>query len=339
MKFFIVVLFMIFTFMLIPQISGNPLPVPVMNELKIESNHFILEIVDSGMFMNLNGCFLTSRTDTAYFNSGIPGNIDYLLITPDSLLSSFNLNPAGDELSFHCPGMGYLETIIFGDSNNCQIRNPLSHQSICLDISGGTYYLDNTPTLGSANDYVNAFGTLDGYVTNLAGDSLEGVKISGQYLLPLYTNASGYFTLNELAIFEELVFQKAPYPDGYLWLQIWPDSIQTIHVIIENLVEIAADQSNIIISDFQLLQNYPNPFNSRTMVRFYLPSLTSVEINICDVLGKKIRSVFKRTINSGWHRTSWDGKDDTGKDVASGIYIYYIVAGREIKSGKMLLLR
>ncbi len=178
MKYLTYLFIFAFTVLVIRQISSNPLPIPVMNELKFGSNSFILEILNSGMFINLDGCFLTSRTDTAYFKPGIPGGIDFLLITRDSLLTPFSLHPAGDELSFHSPGMGYVETIIFGDSHNCHIGAPLTNQSICLADFSGPYYLDNTPTLGAMNDYTNSFGTIEGYVTNLAGDTLSDVKIN-----------------------------------------------------------------------------------------------------------------------------------------------------------------
>jgi hypothetical protein len=310
-----------------------------MNELQVESNTFTLEILETGMFMNLDACFLSSRTDTAYFKPGIPGNIDYLLITQDSLLNPLNIDPSGDEFSFHYPSMAYLESITFGDSNNCQIRSPLIHQSICLNIAEGTYYLDNTPTLGAPNDYTNATGTVDGYVTNLAGDSLEGVQISGKILLPVFTNSSGYFNFSELAILEELLFQKAPYPSGNLSIQIWPDSLQTIHLIIENLVGFDYKRPGNRILDFQLFHNYPNPFNSETTFEFYIPLRTNVKMNIYDLLGKKIRSVLNGTINSGWHSTSWDSKDDLGREVGSGIYIYQLLAGQENQSGKIFLVR
>ena len=330
---------LIFFLFLFQKISGNPIPTPVMNEVKIGSNNFTLEIINNGMFATLDGCFLSTTTSTAYFKSGIPGDIDYLLITQDSLLTPLSLNPSGDMLSFHGPGMEYVETIIFGDSTNCTITAPMPLQSICLDIYNGFYYLDKTPTLGAPNDYLNATGILEGYVTNLAGDTLQNVRISRKFGSPIYTNSSGYFSIEEPAILEELVFHKTPYPDGYLRQQIWPDSVQTIHVVIESLVNIDKMQYSQLASDFQLFQNYPNPFNSGTTLEFYLPYSDIVELNIFDMLGRKIKSMLGADCTGGWYRLFWDGKDDRGNDVASGIYIYRLTADNRVINRKMLLLR
>jgi hypothetical protein len=334
-----IILILSFIILVIQDISSNPIPSPVMNEIKFNSNGFILEIIDSGMFTNLDGCFLTSKTDTAYFKPGVPGNIDFFLITQDSLLSPLSINPAGDELSFHSPTMGYVETITFGDSNICNIGAPLASQSICLNDFGGPYYLDNTPTLGLPNDYTNATGTLEGFVTNLAGDTLSGVKIFRKYGSPVYTNSSGYFSFEELSIFEELLFHKTSYPDGYLWLQIWPDSIQMIHVIIENLVGIKKEQPKIQVSDFQLFQNYPNPFNPETIIEYYLPQSATIRLEILNLLGQKVRTLVAGQRPFGNHWTLWDGKDDSGREVASGVYIYRLVAGKYRESRKMMMLK
>ena len=339
MKAFRVSPALILYFFLFQNAASNPIPTPIMNEVKIDSNNFILEIINNGMFVTLDGCFLTSNTSIAYFKPGISGEIDFLLITQDSLLTPLSLNPSRDVLSFHGPGMDYVEAIVFGDSSHCHIAAPLPNQSICLDLYNGWYYLDNTPTLGAANDYLNATGIVEGYVTALSGDTLQNVKIFRKFGDAVYSDSSGYFALDESAIFEELVFQKTPYPDGYLWLQIWPDSIQTIHVIIENLVDIDDQQDYPLMHDFQLFQNYPNPFNSGTALEFYISEYADVELNIFDMLGKKIRSLIKGDRAAGWYRVIWDGKDNRGMNVASGIYIYRLTVNNQSLNRKMLLLR
>ena len=327
-------------FLLIQKATANPIPTPLMNEVKIGSNGFILEIVNNGMFLTLDGCYLTSNSSTAYFKPGISGEVDFLLITQDSLLTPLSLDPAGDVLTFHGPAMDYVEAIIFdGDSSHCHVAPPLPGQSICLDLYSGWYYLDNTPTLGAPNDYLNAGGIVEGYITSLTGDTLQNVKISRRFGLPVYSDSSGYFALDELAIYEELIFQKTSYWDGYLWLQIWPDSLQTIHVVIEKLVDIEDPKNSSVLQDFQFFQNYPNPFNSNTALGFLLPDDADVELNIFDMLGNKIRSVVNGNQAAGWYRVIWDGKDNRGINVASGIYIYRLTVNNQSLNRKMLLLR
>jgi parallel beta-helix repeat protein len=96
---------------------------------------------------------------------------------------------------------------------------------------------------------------------------------------------------------------------------------------------------------FQLFQNYPNPFNSSTVIWYYLPDVgyqpAEVEITIYNLLGKVVRTLVKTRQYPGQHKVLWDGKDDSGKEVASGIYFYRLkVSGLTlVKPRKMVLLR
>ena len=96
---------------------------------------------------------------------------------------------------------------------------------------------------------------------------------------------------------------------------------------------------------FQLFQNYPNPFNSSTVIWYHLPDVgfqpAEVEITIYNLLGKVVRTLVKQRQYPGEHKVLWDGKDDSGKEVASGIYFYRMkVSGLQlVKPKKMVLLR
>jgi hypothetical protein len=69
-----------------------------------------------------------------------------------------------------------------------------------------------------------------------------------------------------------------------------------------------------------LSQNYPNPFNQTTKISFTLPRSGFVSLNIYDILGRKVRALVSEHLSSGHKSVLWDGKNDSGKDVASGIY-------------------
>jgi hypothetical protein len=96
---------------------------------------------------------------------------------------------------------------------------------------------------------------------------------------------------------------------------------------------------------FQLFQNYPNPFNSSTVIWYHLPDVgyqpAEAEITVYNLLGKVVRTLVKTRQYPGQHKALWDGKDDSGKEVASGIYFYRLkVSGLTlVKPRKMVLLR
>jgi hypothetical protein len=90
---------------------------------------------------------------------------------------------------------------------------------------------------------------------------------------------------------------------------------------------------------FRLYQNYPNPFNSNTVIRYELDSAHPVTttLKVYDVLGREVRQLVNTRQSRGSWTIVWDGKDNCGKEVASGIYFCLLRAG-ERKEGKKLLL-
>ncbi len=89
----------------------------------------------------------------------------------------------------------------------------------------------------------------------------------------------------------------------------------------------------------QLFQNYPNPFNPTTEIHYKLPVRQFVEIDIYNLLGEKVRTLISEIVNAGEHKILWNGKNDAGNAVSSGIYFYRLKSKNSIKIKKMTLLR
>ncbi|MFO7891330.1 MAG: C1 family peptidase [bacterium] len=102
---------------------------------------------------------------------------------------------------------------------------------------------------------------------------------------------------------------------------------------------IADNSENQHPSTIQLYDNYPNPFNPNTMISYYLPQRSFVEIKIYDMRGRKIRSLIKETQNSGQKCITWNGRDDSNEAVSSGMYIYSLQIEGNMLFKKMLLIR
>lgn len=90
---------------------------------------------------------------------------------------------------------------------------------------------------------------------------------------------------------------------------------------------------------FSLDQNYPNPFNPETEIQFALPKPTHVTLKVFDVLGHEIVTLAEQRYEAGFHRTRWDGRDQSGQPVPSGVYFYRIEVGNFGQTKKMLLVR
>ncbi len=93
-------------------------------------------------------------------------------------------------------------------------------------------------------------------------------------------------------------------------------------------------------TSFSLSQNYPNPFNASTLIEFDLPQVSEVSLEIYNILGQKVRVLIKERLSPGHKQIVWDGKDETRRDVASGVYFYRLeAAGKFAEAKKMILLR
>lgn len=90
---------------------------------------------------------------------------------------------------------------------------------------------------------------------------------------------------------------------------------------------------------FLLFQNYPNPFNPTTTIRFGLPEAAEVELAVFSLNGQKVAAPVQAFMEAGHHQIQWDGRDETGNAVASGIYIYQLKAGKQRLVKKMLLIK
>jgi hypothetical protein len=94
------------------------------------------------------------------------------------------------------------------------------------------------------------------------------------------------------------------------------------------------------IEQFALFQNFPNPFNPRTEIHFQLPERSKVVLNIYNALGEKVKTlIHDETRMAGDHSLWWDGENDAGSAVASGIYFAELRAGNFRQTIKMMLLR
>jgi hypothetical protein len=111
---------------------------------------------------------------------------------------------------------------------------------------------------------------------------------------------------------------------GY-WAQVWP-SIPT------------AALAPIAYRD-ELFQNYPNPFNPTTTVEYSVARTNLVEIVIYNVRGQQVKTLVSEDKSPGRYKAQWNGRNDTGSQVASGVYFYRLTIGSYSSVKKLVLLK
>jgi hypothetical protein len=107
--------------------------------------------------------------------------------------------------------------------------------------------------------------------------------------------------------------------------------------------EVRLDQTvaSPLPTQYVLLQNYPNPFNSVTGIRYSLPAAGHVVLNVYHLTGQLVRTLVNDPIEAGQYTVEWDGRDDRGQEVSSGIYLYRLSAngGQFTAVRRMVLLK
>ncbi|MEW5994810.1 MAG: FlgD immunoglobulin-like domain containing protein, partial [Candidatus Zixiibacteriota bacterium] len=91
--------------------------------------------------------------------------------------------------------------------------------------------------------------------------------------------------------------------------------------------------------EYQLANNYPNPFNPETQISFSLPTATEVNLSVYNILGQHVVTLASGAFEAGTHQVMWDGTDESGDKVTSGIYLYRLETPEYLETKKMVLLK
>lgn len=109
--------------------------------------------------------------------------------------------------------------------------------------------------------------------------------------------------------------------------------------LINTVARTNSSEVKVIPGAFALHQNFPNPFNPSTEIRFDLPEAGNVNLAIYNLMGQKIRTLSSDNMTPGYHAIIWDGTNDIGSQVATGMYFYSIQSSEFQATKKMLFLK
>jgi len=210
------------------------------------------------------------------------------------------------------------------------------------------------------------FGNVTGEGDTELSVESDGPELPGTYLL-VPVDPPVYYYLTSSASFDGAIEVCIPYNpdavlgdeselalfhyDGATWTNIL-SSVDEVNNIICGVTTslspfVVAEPTPVSVDDpnaarpttFSLAQNYPNPFNSSTAIAFAVPRRSSVNLSIFNLLGRRIITLVEDTKSAGAYQIEWDGNDESGSPVASGLYLYRLQAGDYSETRKMLLLK
>lgn len=178
---------------------------------------------------------------------------------------------------------------------------------------------------------------------NLPSETLSGAQVMMLTSDSLNVTATGGVTLGGAAI-----SNSGPWEGK--WTQI--DSVNQTSLYINvpysaaAIVKIASTTTSVTAQpgtmpgEFSLLQNYPNPFNPSTTISYMIPEAGVASLRIYNILGQEVRTLINEYYTQGSYHVQWDGKDNSGRNVPGGVYIYSLSIGTKgMLNKKMVLLK
>ncbi|MCK9211171.1 MAG: T9SS type A sorting domain-containing protein, partial [Ignavibacteriaceae bacterium] len=188
------------------------------------------------------------------------------------------------------------------------------------ELVANTLY--NVTVLYDGNDYeIYINGELDAF-TSFSGLMLTtSIDLMIGQVLPGNTQYNFKGVLDDIRIYNYAL----PY-----------SSIQSLY---DFVTDVKDEQEIKPPKNFGLRQNYPNPFNNQTSIEYQLSTQSRVKLEIFNVMGQKIKTLMNEEKLPGYYNISWDGKNDSGASVNSGIYFIKFSSAKFSEIKKMTLLK
>jgi hypothetical protein len=222
---------------------------------------------------------------------------------------------------------------------------PMSGQSPFAVEAARLSPVDVTPTTSWVNLYSGNL-TVDGETVQagatISAHSASGHKVGSFTLtedgvfgfMPVYADDAGNEGLTGLKKGERfyLAIDGREADEAILWTGNG-DRIEVTSLTAKGTSD------NSLPTSYSLAQNYPNPFNPMTNISFTVPVACQARIEVYNVLGKLVALPFSGSANAGENTVTWDGRNTSGEQVSSGVYLYRLVTDNYTETRKMMFLK
>ncbi len=271
------------------------------------------------------------------------------LLTADNLLVAYGFDgaamdyipgdPLHQSLTEMMPGFGYWTKVTSDDL------------LVYPGFSGGTIAAPQTRAQGSLAASAGVKPSRDWMSVYGANLDIDGVPVRSGASVEIYTTNG---VLCGFGLYNDGILKFTPIYGYDAENTAYPKNGEQLVVRIDG-ERVAADLTysgagtrvslsslsagTVLPDQYSLAQNYPNPFNPATTIAFNLPNAGQVELSIYNVLGQKVATIVDGQLEAGTHEAVWDGTDESGNAVGSGIYFYRISTSDFEQTKKMILMK
>jgi Peptidase family C25/Propeptide_C25/HYDIN/CFA65/VesB-like, Ig-like domain len=305
-------------------------PIIVVSETFIDFGGIVLgeQLVDTLIVSNF-GSEILHVSDVELNSTVFTTNIDNFTVNPgtsEELLIEYtpeNIDPDYAIMILHS-----------NDPDNPEVEVELTGFSLypIIDLSAselnfGTIFIGDTIT---DTLFIQNIGNADLIVTNIYNE------------LDVYTLSSNSAIIPPEATEEILVtfspIEEIQYADS-IWIEAETPYQSIFQVSMLGFGEEPVHANNILPLVNKVYPNYPNPFNPTTTIKYAVSELAEVSIAIYNIKGEKVKTLVRESKEPSYYQAVWNGKDDTGKTVSSGVYFYQTKIGDYKSYNKMLLMK
>jgi len=309
-------------------------------------------VASNGEFVNAKGIFGDMMVEVEF--SYYPNDPPEILTEPVVTSSFWDVTTSGSSEPYYYLGTIYpyislsdiLDLGLSGlDTNHMKMAETYIESGwdmqaiwdISPEINNGYPHLRNTTMAPTATSPINLTAISDDNQVVLSWQIPVDNVVDEILGFMIYRNAVLLSTITSetLSYADITVVEGETYTYGVSTVYINGVSMPTYAT-----PEPSSDTDETVVSTkSRLLGNYPNPFNPVTTISFELSTAGNVRIEIFNIRGQKIRTITDKNYSEGSHKALWNGDDDTGRSVASGIYFYQMQTDSIVSSKKMVLMK
>jgi len=231
---------------------------------------------------------------------------------------------------------------LYGGTISALAINNVSGHIFAATVGGGIFRSTNNGDSWTAVNSGLTNTTVFALAINARGHIFAGTTFTGGVFRS--TNNGDSWTQVNSGLTSTVVYALAINANGYIFAGTYHGrvfrSAQTTTAVREK--EIA----NAIPSSFELAQNHPNPFsangtfgNPSTTIKYDLPQQVEVKLEIFDLTGRHVRTLAHQSQPAGRYAITWDGRNEQGEVIASGVYLYQLRAGTFTLTRRMALVQ
>jgi hypothetical protein len=260
--------------------------------------------------------------------------------------------------------LSLYNSVLVGWKNGINVRDTLSQRAAIdgrLEIRNTSIAVPNTPVVLSTSPNTGNIAGLDAiawFNTAAFGNRGGSARQATDILPPTAFNLDNSFNPVPAAS-GELATAGTSYTQGRLagdsWFtavsyrgafdpskpmsQQWTAGWTNFDPQGTNYLTSVETRTSAVPAEFMLDQNYPNPFNPTTMISYRLASSSVVSLKIYDLLGQQVATLASGLRQPGAYSVQWDGRNDRGEQVSSGVYFYKLASGTSVVTRKMMLTK